>query len=237
MKIIGIYAIRNTLDGTRYVGQAIDVHLRLRQHFGALRRGDHHCAHLQRAFRLHGAAAFTRDVLEVCDAAVLTEREQDWMDICRIGGLYNAAPAADSPRGIKRSLETKAKLRDAWTRRPNHSEATKQKMRDSQQARAEIAREKSRVQWDRPGARAAASAMYQGRVTSEATKEKLRAHGHRLWADQSYRDTVSKNHQQVMDSPSYRAALAVGKALGKADLSLLFNPLGDASFTPKEQSC
>ena len=45
--MIGIYSITNKLNNKRYIGQSI---ARIKRHFRELRRGVHHCHHLQRAF-------------------------------------------------------------------------------------------------------------------------------------------------------------------------------------------
>lgn len=102
-----IYAIRNIKTSKMYVGQSINVTRRLADHFKLLRAGRHHCIALQRAFVKYGAEAFRAEILEKCMAADLTEREQFWMDCGKLAdGIYNMAPAAGSPRGIKRSPET-----------------------------------------------------------------------------------------------------------------------------------
>jgi group I intron endonuclease len=108
--MIGIYSILNTVSGKRYIGQAANLAKRLKDHFWLLERGKHHCIHLQRAFMKDGPASFTYVIIEECPAETITEREQYWMDYYRDRGIYNTAPAAGSPLGIKRSAETRAKF-------------------------------------------------------------------------------------------------------------------------------
>lgn len=105
--------VMNEINGKCYVGQAVDVRVRLRRHLGILRRGNHHCAHMQNSFSKHGETAFKFMMIEECSVDVLTEREQFWMDQHKATGLYNLSPAAGSPLGVKRSEETKAKIRAA----------------------------------------------------------------------------------------------------------------------------
>ncbi len=84
----GIYAIRNTATGERYVGSTRVFAQRLAEHVTLLRQGKHDCARLQAAWNTHGAKAFAFDVLErVQDAATLLEREQAWLD--RLRPAYN----------------------------------------------------------------------------------------------------------------------------------------------------
>lgn len=105
----GIYAIINTINGKRYVGQAVNIKNRINGHFKRLRAEKHHCAHLQSAFQKYGQERFTYSVLEECPVEALTEREQYWMDYYRDRGLYNTAPAAGSNIGLKFGPETTAK--------------------------------------------------------------------------------------------------------------------------------
>ena len=53
--MIGIYSITNKLNNKRYIGQSI---ARIKRHFRELRRGVHHCHHLQRAFDKYGEDNF-----------------------------------------------------------------------------------------------------------------------------------------------------------------------------------
>jgi group I intron endonuclease len=123
------------------VGQSIRLAGRFRQHKINLRAGDCHCARLQRAWNRDGADAFVFEVLEDCEAADLTAREQAWMDYYAglPAGIYNTAPAAGSTRGLKvtlppRTPEHNARLAEARKGNTNCvgralSEETKAKLR------------------------------------------------------------------------------------------------------------
>lgn len=73
--VVGIYAIRNTLDGKVYVGSSTDVRKRWGQHKAQIRSGRHHNAHLRHACAKHGLEAFAFTLLEECAFEVLAERE------------------------------------------------------------------------------------------------------------------------------------------------------------------
>ena len=104
----GIYAITNSIDGKRYVGQAASIARRWSAHRSNLSLGKHANRKLQRAWNKHGAAAFTFVVLEYVPVETLTEREQHWFTILK--PEYNLAPAAGSNRGIRISAEHRAAL-------------------------------------------------------------------------------------------------------------------------------
>lgn len=107
----GIYAIVCAVTGRAYVGQTAMMRKRENRHFADLRGGRHHCNYLQRAFDKYGPDAFAFVVLEKCEASLLTEREQCWMEhYQRDSGLYNSAPAAGSVLGIKRTPEHREKI-------------------------------------------------------------------------------------------------------------------------------
>lgn len=109
-----IYAIINIFDDKIYVGQAYEKHKRWKNHKIALNNGNHGNRYLQSAWNKHGKERFIFVVLEqVDDIALLTEREQYWMDALRAADRehgYNLSPAAGSCLGVKHTVETKEKL-------------------------------------------------------------------------------------------------------------------------------
>jgi group I intron endonuclease len=117
----GIYVIRNTISGRRYVGSASRIDSRWRMHLKELRQGTHHSRVFQRSWDKHGEAAFSFDVLEfVEDKTSLVAREQFWIDALgahhTLRGL-NIAPKAGSNRGIIRSEEARENYRIGATGR------------------------------------------------------------------------------------------------------------------------
>lgn len=122
MKTQGIYAITHIASGRVYVGSAIRIAKRWRNHRHELDRGIHHTRRLQAAWIKFGAKAFTFSVLEVVPhKADLLIREQWWID--ELNTVYadagfNSCPVGGSRLGTKHSDETRAKLRAAWQTRP-----------------------------------------------------------------------------------------------------------------------
>jgi hypothetical protein len=105
----GIYEIRNTIDGKRYVGSSTNIERRWRHHAYQLRGGCHYNRYLQNAWNKHGELAFEFKVL------VYTEPEENIRlenlllsaDSCE----YNIAKDAKRPQlGRPRSERVKQKL-------------------------------------------------------------------------------------------------------------------------------
>lgn len=112
---IGIYKIRNTINGKIYVGSSKELLSRWRHHVNSLKRGDHHSRHLQRAWDKYGEHSFKFEIIEYTEESMLVEREQYYLDTlnpCDRHIGYNVAPTAESPLGITRTEETKRKLRE-----------------------------------------------------------------------------------------------------------------------------
>jgi hypothetical protein len=92
----GVYAVRCVPTGAVWVGGASDVSTRQNGAWFSLRMGGHSCASLQAAWKAHGEAAFTFEVLEVMDdktlerlgkASLLAERRQHWLTTLNAEGL------------------------------------------------------------------------------------------------------------------------------------------------------
>jgi hypothetical protein len=112
----GIYAISQKDDYRCYIGSAVNVQARLRQHFRLLRRGTHHSPKLQNVFSKHGIDAFEVFLIEpVADKQYLTDREQFWINLHNSSSWngYNCCPTAGSTLGRKVSPNTREKIRAA----------------------------------------------------------------------------------------------------------------------------
>lgn len=134
----GIYEIRNTINGKRYVGSAVDFGNRWRVHVQSLNRGDHHSRALQRAWRRYSPRAFQFNRLLVCSKEHLIMYEQICMDAMK--PEYNCAPKAGSQMGFKHSLESRGKMAAAARRTKNFTGRT-----HSAESRAKISAAKTGV--------------------------------------------------------------------------------------------
>lgn len=103
----GIYQITCITTGKLYIGSAINLRKRRKDHFGELQRNIHRNAKLQHAFNKYGPECFTFEVLELVLPMSLTAREQYWLDKLKPFGDngYNIAPIAGSSFGQKRTPE------------------------------------------------------------------------------------------------------------------------------------
>lgn len=170
----GVYWIRNTANGKRYVGSAARAfEKRWALHRSRLRRGVHDNAHLQSAWNKYGEDAFVFEVVERCLSEECLAREQYWMDLCgvtdpRVG--YNIHPTAGSPLGCKLSKEHKANLSAAQRR--SYASGKRLPTKHGAESRAKIAaanRARS------PESRERHAALLRGRKQSAETKAKRAA--------------------------------------------------------------
>ena len=128
----GIYRITCTVTGKIYIGSAVNLQARWRQHRNSLRHNTHHSITLQRAWNKYGEQAFTFEVLELVLPMSLTAREQYWFKKLKPFGKrgYNIASVAGSNLGRKASLATREKLRISHLGK-KQGEETKRKLSDA----------------------------------------------------------------------------------------------------------
>lgn len=119
----GVYQITNEVNGKRYIGSAVNLHKRKKEHFCRLRRGNHPNIHLKRSAKIHGAEAFSFSILVNCPK----ERVLEWEQIA-LDGLqpeYNICPTAGNTAGRKhppRSAEYREKISKAQKGRKKSKE-------------------------------------------------------------------------------------------------------------------
>ena len=155
MEIIsGVYCIENTVNKKKYIGSSINVYKRRNRHFSELKNQKHKNIKLQHSYNKHGKDNFIFSVIEfIEDINKLIEKEQHYID--NLKPEYNINLIANSSLGVKRSEETKEKIRLAnlglqhpewrnkikseaqggdnhWTKSKNFSEDSKNKMSESQ---------------------------------------------------------------------------------------------------------
>lgn len=125
----GIYAIRHIASGRVYIGSAVDLNRRRREHFRKLCAGSHCNSKLQNAWNKYGEDEFEFDVLEFCQKDVLILREQALIDTFdSVVSGFNILPIAGNTLGYRHSDETKRKLSSANSGY-RHSEEAKESMR------------------------------------------------------------------------------------------------------------
>lgn len=131
---IGIYMIKNKINGKAYIGQAKNLKLRINNHKNRLRRSDKHCnKHLLEAWKCYGEDNFQFSIIEEYDSYdinLLNERETYWTKYYKSDNRefgYNVREPGsrgnnsketkkligDANRGKKRTSEAKDKIRKA----------------------------------------------------------------------------------------------------------------------------
>jgi len=155
-----IYAIVNNVTRDMYVGSAVAVNRRWNAHLCNLRKGTHHCKHLQNAHIKYGELAFDWEIVQfVDDKSKLIEREQFWIDFFK--PVYNKRKIADSCLGLKRSEESRLKMSIAQTGK-KQSEETKAKRSAALKGRPRPLAIREKI-----------SASHVGIVPNEATRAKM----------------------------------------------------------------
>ena len=100
----GIYEIVCHATGQRYIGQSVNLKMRLSGHRRDLRKGQHHCKAMQAAWDQFGPQAFTMRAIERVNAEQLHEREAHYMALYDTRNPlhgFNSRPASPSAyRGI-----------------------------------------------------------------------------------------------------------------------------------------
>ena len=114
MSVSGIYKIEDA-QGRVYIGSAVDIGHRWRNHKSDLRLNKHHSPYLQATYNKYGAGYFTFSVVEVvADKTKLLHYEQIWLDILFSSldksEIYNMLPIAGNSLGHAHSDETKSKI-------------------------------------------------------------------------------------------------------------------------------
>ncbi len=108
MRCSGIYRI-DLGNGNFYIGSAVDLARRERQHLNDLKSLRHRNDRVQKCWNKHGVFEFT--ILEQCKIQELLLREQVWIDkYFSDPKNVNLSPTAGSPLGVIHSVETCAKF-------------------------------------------------------------------------------------------------------------------------------
>jgi len=176
----GIYEIRCLANNKIYIGSSSNLRKREYRHFFLLKSENHDNAKLQKAFNKYDRRNFAFRVLFYCAPDQLIPYEQ--MAINVLSPEFNICRVAGSCAGVKRTEETKEKLRVAATGRVYHcSEETKEKARLALKGRklSEEAKAKLREGWKKRNHKVSEETRqklidsHKGQKVSESTKQKL----------------------------------------------------------------
>ncbi|WP_109150394.1 NUMOD3 domain-containing DNA-binding protein [Azospirillum sp. TSO5] len=177
--VSGIYRIRNTVNGKVYIGSAVNIRRRFRDHLRELHAGTHCNPRLQKSWAKHGEQAFCFEVVQIVEQKeLLTSIETEHIatgrltDPCR---GYNICSTGRSALGLKRSDETRQKM-SRWQIGRKMSDEARRKMTLSRIGRKlkpdHVA--KLRAKRQSPEARAKISEALRKRPPpSEETRRKL----------------------------------------------------------------
>src|SRR5262245_55626225 len=87
--VCGIYSIIGP-KGRRYIGQGVNVKIRLYEHLRCMKENSHGNRYLQRAWNKYGSEAFRFEILVECVRFQLTNMEMFWIKYFNTkSGVYN----------------------------------------------------------------------------------------------------------------------------------------------------
>lgn len=117
--MIAVYAIQNKVNGSAYIGSSVNLDVRIKTHFRSLKRGNHFCDHLQRAWDKYGETSFDVKVAyEAKDFNEVRAVEQELLDFIFPDGVYNGKssavgmPSGDSHPSKQQGWHMKSILND-----------------------------------------------------------------------------------------------------------------------------
>jgi group I intron endonuclease len=115
MNISGIYQIQSKIKPERiYVGSAVNINNRWKNHLKELRRGLHHSKKLQRHFDKYGEVDLQFSVLLGCDKEDLIKTEQYFID--SHNPYFNICKIAGNTLGTHRKLSEETRKRMSFAR-------------------------------------------------------------------------------------------------------------------------
>lgn len=78
---MGVYKIKNIINGKIYIGSSKDINKRWKQHLNLLKKGIHHSYKLQEEWDQFGENCFIFEILQIVDDEKhLKIAEQSWLD-------------------------------------------------------------------------------------------------------------------------------------------------------------
>lgn len=137
----GIYRWTNVISGKSYVGSSLDLSIRFKNYFNISyleRELKTNNSLIYKALLKYGYSNFRLEILEYCDASIVVQREQYYLDNLEL--QYNTLKVARSLAGFKHSAASIERISLAKIGHPR-DEATKLRLSANTQAHAIIATE------------------------------------------------------------------------------------------------
>lgn len=122
--MIGIYCIRNSIDGKRYIGQSVNIKRRIKDHKCLMKKGKESNRHLNSACQKYGYENFYFSVLAICGIDELDKLERGLIEIYNTMNDefgYNLTNGGNSRKEF--SEETRKLLSEKSKGRPCSQEA------------------------------------------------------------------------------------------------------------------
>lgn len=185
--MMGVYVIKNNLDGKVYIGSSVDVIKRFKRHKYDLNKKVHNNGYLQSAWNKYGEDNFSFNLLEqVNDKSKLRERETYYIKLynCtdKLSG-YNLLNDSNIGLGVSASAGIRKKISDACKGELNgnfgrrNSPEVRQKMRDARWGVGYVKKEPKKRPRKTPEqlaeSRRLQSERMKNRVVSAETRRKL----------------------------------------------------------------
>jgi len=219
-KVSGIYRI-DLGNGHFYIGSAVDLGRREREHRKQLQRGGHHNQIMQNCWNKYGVFEFA--VLEECDKDFLLQREQTYLDKWLSDKKnVNVSLIAGSPMtGRLHSAESRAKIVTVLTGRVCSAE-TKQRISAALTGvpkSTDACINNSDAQKNSPKAkahRAALAAARTGVPLSAEIKEKISAALKGIPKSDEHRENMSAALKGIPKSDEHRANISAAWARRRA---------------------
>lgn len=228
-----IYKIVNLVNDKFYVGSTANQRERFRTHRKKLRRGVHHCAHLQAAWNKYGEEKFRFYVIEeVPENESLQAAEDRWLlehvgkEHCYNTGMMSGAPWRGTPKekhpnfGVPKSEEQREKisrsLKEFYAKNyfnhprvgKTHNEETKERIRQAKLAnpqRAWLGKERDEETRAKIGDAQRGKPKAPGRKVSEEGRAKIRAN---IEAGRSHMHWLGRKHTEEARARMSRRVLA-----------------------------